>query len=186
MEAITVALHLVEVQSLQCFTAEALEAACRIADWEARHDTGIDVCAIAEDKAAEVPVHHADAAILVAATENEVCIFGGFQKAVQVCRCMAEVGIHLEHAFVIAFERPLEAHHVSGTKSHLPLTAKQVDSGILVGFGLDKVARTVRGTVIHHQNFQTFILFQNGRHDKQDILLLIVGRNNHQTLRELH
>ena len=99
---------------------------------------------------------------------------------------MAKVGIHFEHAFIIAFERPLEARHVSGAKSHLAFTTNEMDSRIFVGFGLNKVTRSIRRTVIHHQNFKTFILFQNRRHDEENVLLLIVSRNYNQTLRELH
>ena len=66
---------------------------------------------------------------------------------------MAKVGVHFENALVIAFKRPLETHHIGGAKTHLTLAADQVDSGILVGFGLDEVASTIRRTIIHHQDF---------------------------------
>ena len=96
--------------------------------------------------------------ILVAAAEHKVGFFGCFQKAVQVGRRMAKVGIHFEHTFVVAFKSPLEARHVSGAEAHLALTAQQVNPRILCRLRFHHIARTVGATVVYHENFEAFVL----------------------------
>ena len=134
----------------------------------------------------QVPVHHADSAILITASKNKIGIFSRFQKAIQIRRRMTKVRIHLENTLIVPFQGPLETCHIRRAQTHLALTANQVHPGVLFRFRLYQISRTIGGTVIHHQNFKAGILFQDSRHNKRDIFLLVIGRDDDQALRIRH
>ena len=59
---------------------EAIETADCIANQESSHNAGIDIRTIAQDKAAQIPVHHYDAVILITAAKHKVGLFPRFQE----------------------------------------------------------------------------------------------------------
>ena len=108
-------------------------------------------------------------------------------KSWQVIGVMAEVGIHFKDVVVSLFDRPFEAGDVSCSQSEFAFSFnhEQTFGEFLLQTAYD-VGRSVGRVVFDDQNMECLFQSEYCPDYILDVFLLIVSRNNHDTVTCLH
>ena len=96
---------------------------------------------------------------------------------------MTEIGVHLENKIIFMLDSPFKTPDISGTQSQLPLTLhdKKTLRELLLQ-ALHDSRRPIRRAIIDHQDMKHFLQPEHGTNDILNILLLVVCRNNDDTV----
>ena len=101
---------------------------------------------------------------------------------------MTEVGIHLEDIVVGMFQRPFEAHDIRSTQPLLPAAfqKEQTVGKLLRHQSFHDSCRTVGRTIVNNQNMETLLQTEYGPDNLLDVLLLVIRRNDDNTVACVH
>src|SRR5204863_8553749 len=105
-----------------------------------------------------------------------------FSQAVGV---VGEIGVHLEHRLVVALERPPKARHVRGSEAQFSRAVHHVHPWVGRGELVGERAGSVRGVVVHDQNVSRKILGEDPAQELDQVLPLVVGRNDDERFHSL-
>src|SRR6185503_17948260 len=103
LEAVTVRLHLVEVEAQESATPKTFVTARRVGKWHPGDDAHVKTRAHTEEQPFQGPVDDADA-IAIARAEHEVGLLGSSQESGDVIWIMGEISIHFENELVFALQ----------------------------------------------------------------------------------
>ena len=172
----------IQVQLLQHFALEGAVACGHVRHVGAEGDGDVLVAQLGQQEAVLRPVDHFPA-LDVAGTDGQICaVIQRVEKPVQFLRRVGAVGIHLHQHLVVALQAPVEAGAVGGQQAVLAGAVQHVDlvvgGGELVGLR----AGAVRRVVVHDEDVHGILRSQHALDDKREVLHLVVGRNDHQSL----
>ena len=189
LEAVALEAYLVEGDGGKHTAAVALEAGGGVVDLEAGDHAHVLGREIAHQHAPDGPVDDIDTAH-IARTDSYIValVMTGRVEAWQVGRVVTEIGIHLEDVVVIVLERPLETGDIGGAESEFAaaLDEKQAVAKLVGHKALDYLGSTIRAAVVDDQDVKTLVQGENRTNDFLHIFLLVVCRNNYNTIAGIH
>ena len=101
---------------------------------------------------------------------------------------VTEVGIHLENVLIVVRQGPLESFDVGGTQSEFACTFvdKQTGSKLIRHQHLHDACCTVGRSVVDDEDMETLVEGEYRTNDLLDILLLVIGRYDDNTVAFVH
>ena len=189
LETVALEADLIKFDGLQYPPLVADKARCGVVYLEPGDYPHVFRGEITHQHPSDRPVYHVHPCHIAASDRHVVTlVMAGSIEPWQVVGVMTEIGIHLEDVVVIVFQRPFEAGDIGRAQSEFafPLDDEETVAELRRHHTPDDGCRPVGGTVVDHENMEAFFQGEYRTDDLVDILLLVIGRNDDNTVAFVH
>src|SRR5262249_26097524 len=152
LEAVALGAYAVDVDSLQHHAAEALEAACQVADPDAEDRAGVEAAGPRDQLSRRAPVDGAAARDPAGAEDEVGALLTGCDQSWYVLRVVREVAVDLDNELGAARERVVEAGDVRRPEPFLGGAVEHLDPRQRRRQPVRELPGAVRRVVVDHEN----------------------------------
>lgn len=156
----------------------APETAGTVGEIQPQETPGVGVRPQAEQEAGRGPVENPDPAPVTGA-DGHVAALQGPVEFGQGPGIVGMVGVHREDPVRPQAERFPESREDRGAVPRLPGPGEEMDPAVPAGQAGHRLAGSVRGTVVHHQDPKFGLVFPDAGDQGDDVIPFVIGGDHH-------